>query len=252
MKERPYAIKIFTLGRFGIAKDGKQVKFQRKGQQKPIAMLKALIALGGREVTEEELTNILWREADGDSAHRAFAITLHRLRKLIGSEKAISFSSSKITLDSNYCYVDRWRFERLLGMADASLKNSSEEEAVQLIEKAVSMYHGPFLHGEPDEPWLKSIRKQLQSKFIRYIEALGRLYEERNEFEKAIDSFKKGIEIDHIAEGLYQRLMQCYQRLGRRAEALVVYNNLKEALSTTLGVEPSPQTAAIYKILINE
>jgi DNA-binding SARP family transcriptional activator len=78
------------------------------------------------------------------------------------------------------------------------------------------------------------------------------LYEEKDEFEKAIDTFKKAIEIDPLSEGLYQHLMQCYQRLGRRAEALVLYNNLKESLSSTFGIEPSPQTAALYKILINK
>lgn len=252
IKERQHAIRIFTLSRFNLVKEGRPVRFSRKTQQRPFTLLKALIALGGREVKEEELTSILWPETDGDSAHGAFAVNLHRLRRLVGNEKAVSLRDGKVTLNSRYCYVDAWLFERLLGKADTALKDGSKDKAIQLIEKAASLYNNPFLHDEHAAPWADKLRKRLQSRFIRYIGKLGMLYEEKGEFEKAIDTFKKAIEIDPLSEGIYQHLMQCFQRLGRRAEALVVYNNLKEILSTTFGVEPSSQTVALYKILINK
>ena len=55
----PWALKIFTLGRFGLLSDGKPVRFTRKAQEKPLALLKALIALGGREVHEEQIADAL-------------------------------------------------------------------------------------------------------------------------------------------------------------------------------------------------
>lgn len=252
IKERQHAIRIFTLSRFNLVKGGRPVRFSRKTQQMPITLLKALIALGGREVKEEELTNILWPETDGDSAHGAFAVNLHRLRRLVGNENAVNFRDGKVTLNSRYCYVDAWLFERLLGKADTALKDGSKDEAIQLIEKAASIYSNPFLQDEHSAPWADKLRKRLQSKFIRYIGKLGMLYEEKCEFEKAIDTFKKAIEIDPLSEGLYQHLMQCFQMLGRKAEALTVYNNLKEVLLSEFGVDPSSQTETLYKILINK
>ena len=85
----PWPIRIYTLGRFVIVKKGNPVKFHKKTQQKPMDLLKAIIALGGRDVSEEELTDLLWPDADGDSAHRVFDTTLYRLRHLLGVEKAI-------------------------------------------------------------------------------------------------------------------------------------------------------------------
>ncbi|HJX59849.1 MAG TPA: hypothetical protein VJ462_01040, partial [Thermodesulfobacteriota bacterium] len=35
----PWPLKIYTLGRFGIMKDGKPIRFSRKAQEKPISML---------------------------------------------------------------------------------------------------------------------------------------------------------------------------------------------------------------------
>jgi LuxR family maltose regulon positive regulatory protein len=48
----PWPLKIFTLGRFEPIKDGKLLQFSGKVQKKPLSMLKALIALGGKEVRE--------------------------------------------------------------------------------------------------------------------------------------------------------------------------------------------------------
>lgn len=52
----PCFLKIYTLGRFEILKDGKPVSFPVKIQQKPLAMLKALLAFGGMEVEAETLS----------------------------------------------------------------------------------------------------------------------------------------------------------------------------------------------------
>ena len=43
----PFPVKVYTLGRFEIFREGKPIRFTGKTQQKPLSMLKALIALGG-------------------------------------------------------------------------------------------------------------------------------------------------------------------------------------------------------------
>lgn len=67
-----------------------------------------------------------------------------------------------------------------------------------------------------------------------------------------MNCYQKGLEVDDLAEEFYQRLMTCLQRLGRRPEALTVYNRCRNTLSTALGVEPSIRTAAIYKSLLSD
>jgi ATP/maltotriose-dependent transcriptional regulator MalT/DNA-binding SARP family transcriptional activator len=243
----PWPIKIYTLGRFSLLKDGKQAHFPRKAQKKPLKMLKALISLGGRDVGEERLSDVLWPEADGDKAHWVFGITLRRLRKLLGNEKAIGLREGRLTLDPRYCWVDIWAFERILGQSDRALKNGGKKRGIGLIEKAIGMYQGHFLAGDSGVSWTISMRERLRSKFIRYITELGRLCEESGELKKSLECFKRGLEVDNLVEDFYQRLMLCHLRLGHRAEALSVYDSLKKILSVTLGVEPSPKTQAIYK-----
>lgn len=246
----PWAVKVFTLGRFGIVKDGKGIEFSKKAQHRPLALLKALIALGSRDIREEELSSILWPEAEGDAAHRAFAINLHRLRAIIG-EKAIRFRDGRATLNDHYCWVDTWAFERLFGRADAALKMGNKDEAIVLIEKAVLLYQGQFLGHDGAAPCIVPFRERLGSKFLRYINMLSRLYEEKGDFDKAVETLRKGIEASPLSEGFYQSLMSCYQRLGRNAEAMSAYDSLKKTLSAALNIKPSQGSETIRQSIYN-
>ncbi len=114
----PWSLKIHTLGRFGLANAGEPIKFTGKVQQKPLALLKALIAFGGKDVPEERITDALWPEADGDLAHRSFEMAMHRLRKLIGNDKIIQLQERRLTLDTDLCWVDVWAFEQLIYEAE--------------------------------------------------------------------------------------------------------------------------------------
>ena len=54
----PWPLKIFTLGRFELLKDGKPIQFARKAQEKPLALLKALIALGGKRGKRRQISRM--------------------------------------------------------------------------------------------------------------------------------------------------------------------------------------------------
>ena len=60
----------------GDIETGRAARFRRKAQKKPLALLEALIALGGRQVSEEALTGLIWPDADGGAAHDVFRTTL--------------------------------------------------------------------------------------------------------------------------------------------------------------------------------
>ena len=245
----PWPLKIFTLGRFELLKDGKPIPFSKKVQQKPLAMLKALVASGGKGVGEDQITDALWPEADGDLAHQSFSTNLHRLRQLLAHEKAIQRQEGRLTLDDKYCWVDTWAFEYFLERADAQWKAGKTDRAVELTEKAIALYKGPFLGQEIEQSWTMTMSERLRSMFLRSVRKLAIYWQQSSQWEKTLECYQKGLEVDKLAEEFYQGLMTCYYQLGRRGEALSVYNRCKKVLSTALGVEPSPKTEAIYKSL---
>jgi DNA-binding SARP family transcriptional activator len=248
----PWAVQIFTLGRFELLVDGKPFQFRRKAQKKPLEMLKVLVSFGGQSVDSSQLSDVLWPEADGDRAQQTFDTTLHRLRQLLGCDKALNLQEGKLTLDSKYCWVDSMAFERILEQAENVLAKANGDRAIPLFEKAIALYQGPFLGGEADQPWTISYSERLRSRFLQSIRKLGSCLEEIGELNKAADCFQRAIEVDDIAEVFYQRLMHCLKQLGRRADALEVYQRCRKTLDVCLGLEPTPETEAIYKSLLSE
>jgi two-component SAPR family response regulator len=250
IEEWPWAVKIYTLGRFDLVIEGKPDRSLGKVQKKPFKMLKALIALGGRAVSEAQLSDSLWPEADGDMAHKSFATTLHRLRRLLGNERAIKFQDDRVTLDQHYCWVDLWALERMFGEAVAVTEGDTGEK-IQSIKKAIGMYRGPFLDGDEAEFWTVSRRERLRSKFLRYVDGVGKYHELNGQWKEAVECYRKALEVDDLAENFYQRLMICYARLNCRSEALAVYERCRRTITSTLGIEPSPETEKIRQSLLS-
>jgi len=249
----PWAIQIFTLGRFKITIDGKPFNFPKKVQKKPLEMLKILISFGERqEISKAQLSDILWPESDGDKAEQAFYITLHRLRQLLGHDKAIGLREGKLTLDLRYCWVDSMAFERMLKRAEHYAEKGERNCVIQSLERAAALYKGPFLSGDADEPWAISYSERLRTKFLRAIEKLGSHLAEEGELDRAVECFNRAIEMDDIIEIFYQRLMICLKKLGRRTEALSVYNRCKKTLLYKLRLEPTKQTEKIKQSLFDE
>lgn len=250
----PWPLKIFTLGRFEILRDEKPLQFPVRAPRVPLMLLKAMIAFGSGGVKEDQLIDAVWPETDGDTAHQTLKTTLHRLRQLIGDERAIQVREGRVTLDQRYCWVDAYAFEFLLDKGERLLGGNQTEkdcsiEGVRLTEKALFLYAGSFLGEEANVSWSIAYHERLRSKFIRAVGKLGNHFERSGQWEKAVECYQKGLEVDGLAEEFYQHLMTSYHSWGRKAEAIAVYNRCCKVLQTTLGVGPSPQTKSLYETI---
>ncbi len=199
----PWPLRVYTLGRFSIVRDDTPLRFTGKAQHKPMEMLKALIALGGREIPEMRLSEILWPEAEGDSAHSSFTTTLSRLRKLIG-KKSLHFRDGRLTLDARHCWVDVWAFERALGEAHDAAAPGNLEKA--LTCKAIGLYHGPFMDAEDDAHWLLAPRERLRKRLVQTVMTCIRRLEEAGGSNRPIALLQKLLAADRRAQELFNRL----------------------------------------------
>ena len=248
----PYPVKIYTLGNFRLLKDDMPMEFAGKIQQKPLAMLKALASLGGRDVSEKRLSDVLWPDAEGDLARKSLEMTLLRLRRLLGWEEAVSLKGGALSLDHRLCWVDVQAFESLAKSAEEAWhelggrSKNKNAEAVRLSEKALAMYSGPFLPNDVELDCTTALREKMRNTALQLVRSLGSHWEAAQQWRKAIECFRNGIEIDNLFEDFYHRLMVCHENLGQRAEAVRVYGQCQTALSSNLGIGPSAKTQEIY------
>jgi len=242
-------VRIYTLGRFSLLLHGQPARFGRKTPHRPLELLKAIIACGGRDISYSRLTEALWPDSDGDDAKRAFDTTLFRLRKILGDDHIVILQEGKVSLDARYCWTDVWAFERLLGRLNRIRNLDAAGRDVlaleKLTEQMLSLYKDHFLACEDMTSWSVSLRERLRSKYIHNLLETGRYWETHGFWEKAISCYQKGLEVDDLIETFYQRLMLCYLEMQRYSEGLATYRRCCRVLSVTLGLLPEAKTEAL-------
>ena len=249
-------VTIFTLGRFSFLINGKQADFSRKAPKRPLELLKAIIAQGGREISISRLTVLLWPDVDGDKATRTFNTTLHRLRKILGNDHALVLRDGKLSLDPRHCWVDVWAFEKLLGGSRQLLRDTANSHQVYLLgkltENLLVLYQDHFLIGEDVTSWSVSLQERLRHKIIHHLIEIGRFWETHGCWEQATECYQKGIDLDDLVEVFYQRLMNCYLETHRLSEGMSIYRRCRHTLLIKLSLQPEPETESVYMALKNE
>ncbi len=228
----PFPVRVYTLGRFSLLIDGAALdETQKKKQARPLSLLKALIAMGARDVPEERLLEALWPDAEGDAAHRTLITNLQRLRKLLSDAAAITYGNGQLSLSPRHCWVDAWAFER--GVASEHMQ-----------AEAIGHYRGGFLPSE-DAPWVLAPRERLRRKFGRVVRARGERLEADNAWTNAIAHYQQALDVEPACEACYQGLMRAYAKLGQHQQALKTFEDCQRLMQALRNTPPSPQTESL-------
>ncbi len=266
----PWAFRIYTLGSFKILHEDAPIELSRKAQLKPIELLQFLIVNHDKAVELDHISGMLWPDAQGDYAHQTLDTTIHRLRKLLGSNDAVIAEGGRLMLNPKTCWVDVQAFgslcdsmEGLLekknripqqvrndGKKQVNRQDEEDDQVEDLGRRILNLYKGDFFAQGSLPSWAISFRDSLHDRFTHFIEMLGDYYERSGDTVQAVRIYRKGLEIDNQAELFYQRLMLLYESHGRTAEAAALYKHCEVTLSRTLGIEPSGKTREIYQSIV--
>ncbi|NNJ93731.1 MAG: hypothetical protein HKP57_03195 [Halobacteria archaeon] len=253
--EEHYDLRIYTLGRFTITRDGESIDHTRKSPAKPLQLLKVLIATGGRQVGVANLASIIWPDKDGDLAQRTFDTTLHRLRKYLGDDHYLTMEDGRLTLNSGRVWVDVWECERqLTNLRSLLSRRMSADTANQInhcAERIMRIYQGHFLASDETSCWSVSLEERLRNRYVQGMLALGRFWEQQGSPGNAVLCYQKGIEVDDLIETFYQRLMLCLDQCGRQPEATACYHQCRHVLAVGLGLQPTGETRQIHETILS-
>jgi LuxR family transcriptional regulator, maltose regulon positive regulatory protein len=237
----PFPVKLYTLGRFAIEIRGEPLVFKRRVPRKPLELLKAIVALGARNVSAMRVVDELWPQAHGSKAGEdALATALRRLRALLGSNEAVLLRNNRLWLNPARVWIDAQAFEVI---ADGS------GDDPQNAQRLLALYRGGFMDEETDDPWIWPVRERLRSKLLRGLMSATRRLEGEGRHREIIALLEPALDVEPTAEELYAALMRAYRDLGRNNEALSIYQRCAKTLGALLGVRPSPETEAIHKSL---
>lgn len=243
----PWQLRIYTLGRFEIFKEGNFIKLLGKPKKMQMELLKALISIDGNHLSAEEIADHLWLDSDGDLAHNALKTVVHRLRKLLGGSNLIITSNGRIWLNPELCWIDVWGVDKIAGKIN---EGGTPAEMMSLFLKMIGLCKGDFMQGEPSDAWVTNRKGKLMKKVLNACLSVGTFHEKSDNWENAIECYLSALSIIPSEEVLFQRLIKCYQRMGRSGKATAVYDMYREQLMSRTGAEPSNMAKSMYAALL--
>lgn len=254
----PDSLRINLLGPIRVWRaDGTDVQGRLWRQTKVRALLAYLAINNGHPIHQETLLERLWPDMNSTSGLHNLYTTVHNLRRSLEPELNRTTESRYILYENNSylfngglkLWLDVEVFRTTLQQAR---QETNIEQVIVLHKKAAGLYQGDFLADLGNNiSWHWREQERLRELYLDALEELGHLYEQIQQYKKAIDNYLKVLSLDPCRERACQALMKLYLRQGDRSAALARYQQLVKALETELGVAPSEKAQALHQAILH-
>ena len=211
------------------------------------ALLTVLALRPGRLVPAAVLVDEVWRGDPPADATGALQALVGRLRRALGPD-AIASADGGYRLAASADDIDLHRFERLAGEGARALADGDPAKAAVVLDDALALWHGPPLADLPDRT-AESARwetRRLDAHRARLTAALalGRAEQALPEITALCDSHP-------LDEPLQVLRLRALRDVGRTAEALAAYEEVRRLLADRLGSDPGAELRALHGELLS-
>lgn len=215
-------------------------------------LLAYMISHREKDMTAQELIDVLWPEDQSDNPSGALKNLMYRLRKLMNytwgeSGKYIVTGRGAYQLNPEFVFhVDIEEFEECCRQVF-----NSEDPAVQQEngKRAVELYQGMFLSELSSEYWVVSIATYYHSIYLTMVKRLAALLEKEKKFTDVEEICGKAIQIEPLDEEIHCFLLRAMIADNKQQLAASHYKETVKLLYDSLGVRPSGEMENIYEEL---
>jgi DNA-binding SARP family transcriptional activator/TolB-like protein/Tfp pilus assembly protein PilF len=232
-------IRLRTLGQLALGQ-GEQAKEAPVAlQPKRLALLVYLAAAHpSGTCSRDTLVALFWPDLDDAHARTALRQGLHGLRRSLGAAAITGSGDGQVGVDPTMVECDAVAFATALEASPAA---------------ALAMYGGPFLDGfhvsdAPEfERWVERERRRLEVEAIaaawRLAEGAGRSGDWRASGTWA----ERALQLAPYDEPGLRRYLEILEKQADAATAVQAFSAFRERLREEMGLEPSPETAALVE-----
>jgi DNA-binding SARP family transcriptional activator len=250
-----YRLNVRTLGAFGVWRGDVEIRDRDWRSVKARQLLQLLLVERGRMLPRDRIMDMLWPGLEAEAAANNLRVTLSRLTKAIEPSRPEGAPTYYVVqqgdtygfnVEADHQY-DAADFSAAVDAGRAALQKGQTGEAIAHFRQAISLYGGTFLPDCLYEDWSVVERERLGLLFTEASLKLGDLLLEEDNPHEAIGLAWRVLEYDQAQEEAYQLLIRAYGGLGERSTAMRIYARCVQALEQELGVEPLPETVALYE-----
>ena len=212
----------------------------------------ALLALHrGRELGRDQIVSMLWPAADKRTGAKSFYRVWGDLRSLLSQQGSCPYlirSRYGCRLDPDLFESDLDEFEELIRCL---LFGPADDMA---WERAIATIQGSFgsvlLPTERKCEAIVVFRDRLDAEFVDGLVAASRRLLVRGELQGALWLAREAFQRDAGREDAAAALMRAQMATDQRSAAVQTFFACRDRLSRTLGLDPSPALAALYRQLL--
>ena len=248
-------IKIKMFGNFEILVNGNVVLTQLRQAKKTSQFLEDLILKKDRAVPHEELLEMLWSDKENRNPATALRTLLHRYRSLVEQSGLPELEDSILTARGAYqwnsnldCEIDVFEFERLC--QEARTPGMSNRECIERYLQMLQIYTGPLLTNSAEEMWVVPKSVYYHDLFLESVFTLLDLLKLEEEYDVIVQVCRKAMDVDMFDERLHLELMMALVKTGKKREALSQYYFATDLHYKQLGIQPSGEIRAVYKLIV--
>jgi len=236
-------LEIIAFGKCQVRRDGHEV-LPTWNQLRELFFY--LLAGGPQGMRKDQILETFWPEAAPPNANQSFKAAIYRVRQHFCPVICEGqWYTVRLPPGSRY---DVAEFEHLIELA--SKPNESAEVRADLCTQAIALYRGDFL-AEYYSDWCVSERQRLEAAYLRLLAFLGNYHAARGEYEQSLGYYEQSLAQDPLQEIIQCEVMRCYAALGDRGTAIKRYLSLRELLQAELGLDPMPETEALYRQILD-
>lgn len=246
-----YTLRVQMLGTFRVWRGDREIHARDWQREKARQLLQLLLTYRGAWLQREQICAWLWPESDPAAAERQFKVTLNALNAALEPQRPprtapffIRRQGLAYSFAPSYgCWIDVDEFE----LRTAGTPPADPQVALRSAAAAVALYCGDFLAEALYDPWTTEERERLLARFLAAATSLAAQLSDHARHQEAADLCEQVLRRDHGYEEAYQALMRAHARAGSRSQALRAYARCVQSLADELGIEPLPETTALYE-----
>ena len=145
--------------------------------------------------------------------------------------------------------IDLELAEREVVEAAAAHAAGEFAEAQRLAESAVTCLRRPLLPNHDGE-WVTEMRARLDELLVTGLETASLAASARGDGPAALRFADEAVRREPLRESTHRARMTAHVASGNRAEAMRSYHDLRCTLADELGIDPSPESQAVYVELL--
>ncbi|MGI5204590.1 BTAD domain-containing putative transcriptional regulator [Spirillospora sp. CA-108201] len=240
--------------RFGVlgplvVRDGEGTPV-RIPEAKVRALLADLLVHEGRTVSADRLVHDLWGDDLPGNPANALQAKVSQLRRALGRDRVVREAHGyRLRLDGPGDEVDADRFRALAARARTP---DDPRERAALLTEALGLWRGAAFADFADEEFARAAADRLADQRLAVLEEHAEARLDAGEHLLLAGELAGLVARHPLRERLRAVQMRALYRAGRQHEALDAYAELRKLLADGLGLDPSPELAALHEAVLRQ